>query len=848
MLDAVDALPESQRTVVLLRHFEGLTPQRIARHLSVPVSTVESRLRTAHANLRRRLDARHGGRDGWLIPLLPVRALTLGGLGVLAMSIQSKVLIGIGAMLLATLAFWNTWDPTPPSPQSPHETVSPVPLATSDNQARLPGPADPSRQSAVVVEEPTASATTGTLIVKAVFGDDDTAISELLIMALRPGSDMRFGSHRMRTDAAGVARFENLSPGSFYVTNARNPSANVRANVVAGEEVGVQLVVPAGLTITGVVVDRLGIPVPAADVCLAGLGALEDAEVATTTGANGRFELRGCCSECLVGARAAGHRSSQMLRVMMKEGGVRDLRIVLPALGGTVVGTVRGPEHLPIGDALVAIGEASWARHDTTPDGALRAIVRTDANGQFRAAGLTVGEHPIQVRATRFAPWTGACRVEASAETPLDVTLSAAVTCVGVVVDIDGKPASKATVKFGDWDDFEHVKTRSADDGSFRCDGLPPGAVEITGQHEMAGTGKVSITGTGGETVRCTLQLTPGLTLRGRVLTDDGKPIAGAGIDARTDDPSEDPWGRLLTADADGRFAIVQCPNGRSLTIAVYASGFRSSVTEGIDPHRGELVVRLTPAPAPSGFIVGTIVTADGRPVPQAELTAYERAGASSGLEAADVTGAFAIGPLPPGTWSVWIRVPDQPTTWTEWREVGEGAKCDLGKIWLPVAGTIRVRLHAAEGDRPMLAATDATLAHWTGFSGKGSERRSEPLAPGLHYVSVTGDGVATRLLPVEVRAGEEQSIDIEVQRGQAQEFEIVSPVPMVERHIRVLLDGKLIAGESYAGFRAGRSGRYQCNLTPGAYTIVVTGSGMSGEASFTVGEAKNAIVRIMLR
>ena len=164
------------------------------------------------------------------------------------------------------------------------------------------------------------------------------------------------------------------------------------------------------------------------------------------------------------------------------------------------------------------------------------------------------------------------------------------------------------------------------------------------------------------------------------------------------------------------------------------------------------------------------------------------------------------------------------------------------------MAGTIRVRLHAAEGNKPILAVSDATLAHWTGFSGEGSERHSEPLAPGLHYVSVTGDGIATRLLPIEVRAGEEQSIDIEVQRAQAQQFEIESPAPMDERHVRVTQNDKLIAGESFTRFRPSRSGRYQCNLIPGDYTIRVTGSGMSGETTFTVGAAKSAIVRINLQ
>lgn len=71
--EALHALADPYRAVVLLRYFEGLTPAQIAARRGVPAATVRSQLLRAHEQLRAALDRRHGGdARAWSVAFLPL--------------------------------------------------------------------------------------------------------------------------------------------------------------------------------------------------------------------------------------------------------------------------------------------------------------------------------------------------------------------------------------------------------------------------------------------------------------------------------------------------------------------------------------------------------------------------------------------------------------------------------------------------------------------------------------------------------------------------------------------------------------------------------------------------------
>ena len=153
---AVRALEEPYRSTVLLRWFEGLEPEQIARRTGVPVRTVHTRVTRALSMLREMLDRRsRGDRTRWLAAWLPLLPGSSNAMKATIMGIQAKfVAAGVCAIALVSLWLAHPWRPQPPEQQRvPALALSPNQQAASE--APRPVALDSGRHS---VTTPPASA------------------------------------------------------------------------------------------------------------------------------------------------------------------------------------------------------------------------------------------------------------------------------------------------------------------------------------------------------------------------------------------------------------------------------------------------------------------------------------------------------------------------------------------------------------------------------------------------------------------------------------------------------------------------------------------------------------------
>jgi RNA polymerase sigma factor (sigma-70 family) len=863
---AVDRLPPTLRTVVLLRYFDNLQPREIAKELGLSVTAVSNRLLRGLALLRQRLDAEHGGdRRAWLVPLVPFAAGRPGGVsalgvttaGVLLMTMQTKMLSAVAVLLLAGLAFWGCADLWSTVPFVGAGSLPPTTSLRADlpHQSKLVQAADVVQrtevESAMTVQNKTV------LLVHATYGDDHAPIPDLVLTVGRLGEEGRVGPCRLRTDAQGNARFENLVTGPIRIWSNRDHSQD--AEVRAGEVIEVDYVLPPEIDVAGIVVDRDGLPVPGAEVHL-GTPAYPgmDAAHAATADADGRFALRCCFNPSLVGARAAGHAPSSLQLLYGKKGAKFDVRVELPGPGGDVEGIVVGPDNSPVADAMVRIGTGNLdSLQPTNPgDPPLPAQVRTDLEGHFRAVGLIEGEHPVVVRAVGLAPWTGTCRVTTREVSLLSVALGEGVSLAGVVRSSEGTPVPQANVSVGEEGELTYYRTRSGADGAFHLDGLPPAEFALDVKHQEFGKAAMKLRGTAGETLKCDIRLSLGLVLRGRLLTDSGEVVPRATVYASAaPGDGEARWDAGVRVDAEGRFVIDNCPDGRAISVRAEGEGIEALRGVFVDPRAGELLLRAqkaAPLPPASARVLGTFVLADGKPAANIMLSV------NRSLTATDENGHFEAGPLVPGTARVSINLDELPQFRSQ-RELAADAVWDLGTVRL-AGGTILARLEGnAEGAH--LGLYDQQRVWITNLDTGTSPFRSKIVSPGLYRLLVSGPEIAAMALPVEVRENVETIVDVRPQRGVARRIEFHWPGgsqnDMLRLDVTIANGADLVLKAFVTNLHAPPV--LACRLAPGNYTVTAAmmsmfphagsqGEGVSGRAEITVVEGAETTVRVTVR
>ena len=153
VFDALMAMAEPDRDVLLLRFYEDLPPREVARRLSIPTETARTRIRRALGRLREELDQGYGGdRRARLLALLPLAKWPLPAAAGITLTV--KIVTGAAAILLvaAGVSFLagsvDEAGPNPPArpPAAEPAPSSPLPGRAEDLDTGREAPEPPSRE------------------------------------------------------------------------------------------------------------------------------------------------------------------------------------------------------------------------------------------------------------------------------------------------------------------------------------------------------------------------------------------------------------------------------------------------------------------------------------------------------------------------------------------------------------------------------------------------------------------------------------------------------------------------------------------------------------------------------
>ena len=294
-----------------------------------------------------------------------------------------------------------------------------------------------------------------------------------------------------------------------------------------------------------------------------------------------------------LGATADGFGPSEPFDLQRTDPEVETLEVelVLGAEGGSLRGRVTSTSGVPVGGALVAVGEShQW---DTHRDGS-RVIhwnARTavaDAAGRYRFDCLAVGSHPITVFSEDHPLKVAEVEITAGGAQVLDFELDRSWQVNGVVRNDQGEPIGGATVLALDepFDDpfptqgptdrgapFPRPATKSAADGSYELHGLAQGTVHlyaekgtsIWGDGDYKGTDQATLESEMGKELLWDPVISMGARIRGRITYADGNPLGNVFVSARVPDTDIN---RTTHAEKDGMFSIPELEN-RAYTVSV---------------------------------------------------------------------------------------------------------------------------------------------------------------------------------------------------------------------------------------------------------------------------------------
>jgi RNA polymerase sigma-70 factor (ECF subfamily) len=413
-------LPESSRSALYARYFEGLAPREIARRAGVPVKTVKTRLARGLEELRARFDRQHGGdRAAWMALLIPLiepplpplapvaplaKAVSSAPLGALLVDLKLKIALAVVATAVVVVTALQFASTEPAHPGTSSVEAASAPDVASATPPSAPAPAE---ERSAIAQEPASAEVAAPANVPApalerrgrVFDLENHAVTgvhvvvEPMFGGVAPSLAAGFHGPRreIRTDAEGGFPIRaGLDHHRLLVEDERWVTV-FRAHVLPQASFEPTIFVAPRRELGGLVVDPNGEPIAGATLEVRidesvkrnlerRLDSAYRVNFEAKSDALGRFEIRdapACAGK--IHAEAIGCAAVDLDPPV---GPDLDLRIVLSPLAerhAVVRGIVVDAQRKPIEKALVAAGGMT---HETGADGRFEFDLESLLNGE----------------------------------------------------------------------------------------------------------------------------------------------------------------------------------------------------------------------------------------------------------------------------------------------------------------------------------------------------------------------------------------------------------------------------------------------------------------------------------
>jgi protocatechuate 3,4-dioxygenase beta subunit len=443
----------------------------------------------------------------------------------------------------------------------------------------------------------------------------------------------------------GTFRLSPVTPGRVRVVVRHPEYVEVTSDVVtlgAGGERDVVVVLRAGGTLEGRVLDAAGRAVSGAAVVLSALHS--PLERTTRTGTDGSFAFAAVPDAVVLGvfARQDDLQPALRLAVSVAEGEHKSITLRLPAERAASIVRVKDDRGYPVAGAEVR----ALSLDPAVPS---RATGFTDARGEASLPGLAGLPARLEVVAPRHATKV---QTEQALRESVEITLEPSEIVQGEVRDSRGRGVGGAMVAA--YTEVDVRRTQTDPSGAWQLRDVAVGPVRVTVQAPGFASAEVRFdvrAGRGRPVEAPRIELAEESRVEGRVVGPRGEPVRGARVArdrAPTYLPAGAPPASVAVTDGGGAFVLRGLPSG-AIDLEAYAPELgRGRVQVVASRGRTTSGVLITlrgedggAAPASSGGVAVTLAEREGAVwiADVAPGSEAERAGLRAGDRVASVDG-----------------------------------------------------------------------------------------------------------------------------------------------------------------------------------------------------------------